>query len=114
MIRNRIAASGTNITDGVELVAWIYQTYSMQTEEARKNFLSKITNLTITKSKSIESFLTYVESILNDGNIIGQDQREMLREATFRELTKVNSTTFTATLLSYRVTFENQKSTNDN
>ena len=113
VIRNRIAASGTNITDGVELVAWIYQTYSMQTEEARTNFLNKITSLTITKSRSVENFLVYVESILNDGNMIGQDQREMLRDATFRELTKVNSTTFTATLLSYKMTFEkaNQKMT---
>ena len=81
----------------------------MQTEEARKNFLSKITNLTITKSRSIENFLTYVESILNDGNVIGQDQREMLRDATFRELTRVTCTTFTATLLSYKMTFENKR-----
>ena len=46
-IRKRIAASGIHIIDGIELVAWIYKTYSMQTEEAQKNFLSKITSVTI-------------------------------------------------------------------
>ena len=108
-IRNRMASSGTNITDGVVLVAWIYHTYSMQTEEARKNFLSKITNLSITRSKNLELFLTYVESIINDGNVIGQDQKEMLRDATFRELTKITSSTFTSTLLAYKMNFENNK-----
>ena len=81
----------------------------MQTEEARKNFLNKITNLTITKSKSVENFLIYVESILNDGNVIGQDQREMLRDATFRELTKLTCSTFTANLIAYKMSFENNK-----
>ena len=88
-IRKRIAASGIHIVDSIELVARIYETYSMQTDEAQKNFLSKITSLTISKSKSVENFLIYVEVILNDGNVIGLDQKEMLRDATLRELTKV-------------------------
>ena len=79
--------------------AWIYETYSMQTGEAQKNFLSKITSLTISKSKSVENFLIYVEEILNDGNAIGQDQKEMFRDATLLELTKITCSTFTTTLL---------------
>ena len=78
----------------------------MQTEEAQKNFLSKITSLTISKSKSVENFLIYVEAIFNDDNVIGQDHKEVLRDATLRELTKVTCRTFTTTLLTYKISFE--------
>merc|ERR1712127_205376 len=67
-VRNRLNATAHDIKDGVELALWIHSTYSLQVDQKESALLNKITNLSIKKSRTMEAFFTYIESLASTDN----------------------------------------------
>ena len=109
-VRNRLNATAHNIKDGVELALWIHTTYSMQTDQKESALLTKITNLSIKKSRTMEAFFTYVESLASTDNELLNRYQKTLLDAVKRELMSLTTnTSFIAVLQTLITNHSNEK-----
>merc|ERR1712127_463344 len=98
-VRNRLNATAHDIKDGVELALWIHSTYSLQVNQKESALLNKITNLSIKKSRTMEAFFTYIESLASTDNELLNRYSRTLLDATKREMMSLtNNTSFIAVL----------------
>ena len=98
-VRNRLNATAHDIRDGMELALWVHSTYSMQTEQKENDLLAKITHLSITKSRSMEAFFTYVESLAALDNDLMNRHCKTLLDAVIRELMSLTKNTSFITII---------------
>jgi len=98
-VRNRLNATAHDIKDGVELALWIHSTYSLQIDQKESALLNKITNLSIKKSRTMDAFFTYIESLASTDNELLNRYSRTLLDATKREMMSLtNNTSFIAVL----------------